>query len=469
MEVRGADAPLSDSDWTYRFLRARANSIEGGTTEILKNIVAERVLGLPEAAMNFDFTDDQQPIKSTAQRLPGRALQAREGARAGRGRRVRRRPLGGDGELGWTGIFIDEDYGGQGLGDGRARDPAGGARLRARALAVLLERRRRAAAPARRQRRAEAAVAAGDRVGRGARHGRASDGSAPLVPDAEAAAVVVLVDGDGAEASAADVEPVDTIDSTRRSRPCPPTAARRSRATPRRPSTGYASRWPPSSWASRSGRWRWRSSTRATASSSAGRSAPTRRSRTAVRRCCWRSRAPARPRSTPPGRPTTSRTTLPLAASMAKAYASDAGTRVTASALQVHGGIGFTWEHDLHFFLKRANVDAHLFGDAREHRDRVAQLAGLRRALRLARRVREVALAGVTRMVCLRRKSRTATLPRLTVVSVPSQRSVTVQTVPRTVAAEWRPRVRKRPLAFAAQAADRAPRGAASRPLRGSP
>ena len=47
MDIRGPDAPIIDSDWTYRFLRARANSIEGGTTEILKNIVAERVLGLP--------------------------------------------------------------------------------------------------------------------------------------------------------------------------------------------------------------------------------------------------------------------------------------------------------------------------------------------------------------------------------------------------------------------------------------
>jgi alkylation response protein AidB-like acyl-CoA dehydrogenase len=65
------------------------------------------------------------------------------------------------------------------------------------------------------------------------------------------------------------------------------------------------------------------------------------------------------------------------AASMAKAYASDAGFRVTASALQVHGGIGFTWEHDLHFFLKRAKANAHAFGDARWHRDRVAQLAGI--------------------------------------------------------------------------------------------
>ena len=48
MEIRGDEAPSWNSPWTYRFLRARANSIEGGTTEILKNIVAERVLGLPK-------------------------------------------------------------------------------------------------------------------------------------------------------------------------------------------------------------------------------------------------------------------------------------------------------------------------------------------------------------------------------------------------------------------------------------
>ena len=47
MDIRGDEGPVFDSDWTYRFLRARANSIEGGTTEILKNIIAERVLGLP--------------------------------------------------------------------------------------------------------------------------------------------------------------------------------------------------------------------------------------------------------------------------------------------------------------------------------------------------------------------------------------------------------------------------------------
>jgi alkylation response protein AidB-like acyl-CoA dehydrogenase len=46
--IEGEEGVEKDSEWTYRFLRARANSIEGGTTEILKNIIAERVLGLPK-------------------------------------------------------------------------------------------------------------------------------------------------------------------------------------------------------------------------------------------------------------------------------------------------------------------------------------------------------------------------------------------------------------------------------------
>jgi alkylation response protein AidB-like acyl-CoA dehydrogenase len=67
----------------------------------------------------------------------------------------------------------------------------------------------------------------------------------------------------------------------------------------------------------------------------------------------------------------------PLAAAMAKAYASDAGWRVPAAALQVLGGIGFTWEHDLHFWLKRGRANAATAGDARAHRARVADLIGL--------------------------------------------------------------------------------------------
>ncbi|MHB8317681.1 MAG: acyl-CoA dehydrogenase family protein [Acidimicrobiales bacterium] len=60
------------------------------------------------------------------------------------------------------------------------------------------------------------------------------------------------------------------------------------------------------------------------------------------------------------------------AASMAKAWCSDASRRVMATALQVHGGIGFTWEHDMHLFLKRAQLDQVSYGDASFHRDRLA-------------------------------------------------------------------------------------------------
>ncbi len=69
-----------------------------------------------------------------------------------------------------------------------------------------------------------------------------------------------------------------------------------------------------------------------------------------------------------------------LAASMAKAWCSDASGRVTGTALQTHGGIGFTWDHDLHLFLKRAQLDAAGFGDAAWHRDRVAGLLAVRMA-----------------------------------------------------------------------------------------
>jgi alkylation response protein AidB-like acyl-CoA dehydrogenase len=63
-----------------------------------------------------------------------------------------------------------------------------------------------------------------------------------------------------------------------------------------------------------------------------------------------------------------------IAASTAKVWCSDASKRVMASALQVHGGIGFTWEHDLHFFLKRAQLDQVSFGDASFHRSRLTSL-----------------------------------------------------------------------------------------------
>ncbi len=67
----------------------------------------------------------------------------------------------------------------------------------------------------------------------------------------------------------------------------------------------------------------------------------------------------------------------PLAVSMAKAYVSDAYRRVSGAGIQLHGGIGFTWEHDLHLYFKRAKGSEFTFGDATWHRERVAQLVNL--------------------------------------------------------------------------------------------
>ena len=63
-----------------------------------------------------------------------------------------------------------------------------------------------------------------------------------------------------------------------------------------------------------------------------------------------------------------------IAASTAKVWCSEASRRVVASGLQVHGGIGFTWEHDMHLYIKRQQLDALSYGDASFHRQRLADL-----------------------------------------------------------------------------------------------
>jgi alkylation response protein AidB-like acyl-CoA dehydrogenase len=65
------------------------------------------------------------------------------------------------------------------------------------------------------------------------------------------------------------------------------------------------------------------------------------------------------------------------AAAVAKAAASDAYRRTAADGIQVHGGIGFTWEHDMHLYFKRAKSSEFTFGDANFNREIVAQLIGL--------------------------------------------------------------------------------------------
>ena len=62
---------------------------------------------------------------------------------------------------------------------------------------------------------------------------------------------------------------------------------------------------------------------------------------------------------------------------MAKAAAGECQQLLTRDGLQLHGGVGFTWEHDLHFLLKRAMAGNLLFGNAVTHRARLAHLMGL--------------------------------------------------------------------------------------------
>jgi alkylation response protein AidB-like acyl-CoA dehydrogenase len=66
-----------------------------------------------------------------------------------------------------------------------------------------------------------------------------------------------------------------------------------------------------------------------------------------------------------------------LAASMAKAYVSDAYRKAAGDGIQVHGGIGFTWEHDMHLYFKRAKASEVTLGDATYHRELVAQALDL--------------------------------------------------------------------------------------------
>jgi len=68
---------------------------------------------------------------------------------------------------------------------------------------------------------------------------------------------------------------------------------------------------------------------------------------------------------------------LPVVASLAKAYCSDAYFHATAENIQIHGGIGFTWEHPAHLYFKRAKSSELLFGDPSYHRELLAQRIGI--------------------------------------------------------------------------------------------
>ncbi len=64
-------------------------------------------------------------------------------------------------------------------------------------------------------------------------------------------------------------------------------------------------------------------------------------------------------------------------ASMVAAYVGDVADQIAQDCLQIHGGIGYTWEHDLHLFMRRIRTNAVLYGEPAWHRERVCALNGL--------------------------------------------------------------------------------------------
>ncbi|HEY0633454.1 MAG TPA: acyl-CoA dehydrogenase family protein [Thermoleophilaceae bacterium] len=341
--------------------------------------------------MNFDFTDDQQAIKSTAHDFLAARLKPeklRQLAEAGSYDDALWQEMS---ELGWPGIFIGEEHGGQGLGVVE--------------LVILMEELGYALAPSPFLSNAAAGlmiqhsgsdeqrdrwlpgIASGEQRGTVA---YVENGVASLVPDADSAELIVLFDSDSDTASVVaagdvQVEPLDTIDSTRRfSRVTPSNGSGEELSGGRGPAddaiapiavavagelVGVSQRAMEMAIEYAKDRQQFGrpiGAYQAVSHRCAQMLLETEGARSATLYAAWT--ADHEPES------------LQLTASMAKAYASDCGWRVTASSMQVHGGIGFTWEHDLHFFLKRAKADGHLFGSAREHRERVAELAGLKRS-----------------------------------------------------------------------------------------
>jgi alkylation response protein AidB-like acyl-CoA dehydrogenase len=334
--------------------------------------------------MNFDFTDDQHAIKRTAKELLAERFKServRELAEAEKYDDMTWKELC---ELGWPGIFVGEEHGGQGLGTvelvilmeelGYALAPL--PFLSNAAAGLVLD----AAGSDEQKERWLPGIASGE--ARGTVGLLKDDGEAKLVPDADSAEVILLLGHEGArivERGQAEVEPVATMDATRRFSRVRGGEAGEALEGDRIPGisrvaaalaaelTGIAQKAMEMSVDYARDRKQFGrpiGSYQAVSHRCAQMLLETEGARSASYYAAWCGDAEPE--------------TLPLAACMAKAYASDAGWRVCTSALQVHGGIGFTWEHDLHFFLKRAKVDALLYGSAREHRDAVAELSAPR-------------------------------------------------------------------------------------------
>ena len=331
--------------------------------------------------MDFGFTDDQLQIRRTARELladRARPERVREHAEAGTTDEELWRELS---ELGWPGIAVAEENGGQGLGRielsilceelGRSLAPV--PFLPTVLAATLIEH----AGSAEQRRRWLPGLASGEL--RGAL-GMAADGTAELVIGGGEAAVMVLVEDDGTaravDAQDAEVTPVASIDPTRSTARVSVAAdagetldddvaagVDRALAAVSSELVGVCDRALEMTVAYVKERKQFGvpvGSYQAVSHRCAQMLLETEKARATAAFAAWTADAdPER---------------LPEAAAMAKAASSDAAREVTGGAIQAHGGIGFTWEADVHWLYKRAHLDAALLGGGKRHRAELAAI-----------------------------------------------------------------------------------------------
>jgi alkylation response protein AidB-like acyl-CoA dehydrogenase len=323
--------------------------------------------------MDFDLNDEQKEIKRVAHELLAARSpfsKVREAADAQKYDPALWSELL---ELGWPGIAVSAEHGGQGLG--------------AVELSVLVEELGYACAATPYLSTATAAAvieATGSPEQRsrwlpGLASGEqtAGIGSRELAADAQDAAVLVLLDGDDAqlvERSAADVEELVSIDPTRRfatvsgeGEPLGAGAADRIRTAIASEVIGVCQRALEMTLEFVKDRKQFGvpvGSFQAVSHRCAQMLLGTESTRSATYFAAWAADAD-------PDR-------LPEAAALAAAAAADNGREVTASAIQAHGGIGFTWEADVHWLYKRAQLDSALLGGSKRHRAALARLGSER-------------------------------------------------------------------------------------------
>ncbi len=331
--------------------------------------------------MDFGFSDDQREIQRTARDLlaeRARPERVREHAEAARSDELLWRELC---ELGWPGIAVAEEYGGQGLGlielailcEELGRSVAPVPFLPTTLASTLIER----AGSADQRERWLPQLARGAITGA---VGVGVDGTAELVIGALDASVLVLVEDDRIARvltpEQAEVSSVPAIDPTRPSArvSAPPDAGEPlgegvetgvdcALVAVSSELVGVCEQALDATVAYVKERRQFGvpvGSFQAVSHRCAQMLLDTEKARSATAYAAWTADADLE--------------RLPEAASMAKAAAADAGREVTAGAIQAHGGIGFTWEADLHWLYKRAQVDAALLGGAKQHRARLAKL-----------------------------------------------------------------------------------------------